>query len=324
MASKYDDLACLIIKNVGGKSNVISLSHCITRLRFKLKDESKANTDVLKNTDGIVTVIQSGGQYQVVIGNHVPDVFAVVNEIGGLGGLTEGAEEEKMKMGIGATLIDIISGVFAPTLGVLAATGMIKGLLALFVFSGAITETDGIYLLLYSVADGFFHYLPIFLGYTAAKKFKVSLFTGMALGASLLYMDDVLLLANTDPLYTLFADSSFATNVYTKFGFIPVTLPMSGYASSVIPIVLAVFVAGKVEIFWKKVIPDVVKTFVVPMLTLVVCTPLTFIVVGPVASILTSLIGIITQSVYSLSPMISGIFVLDSGRYLLSLDYIGD
>ena len=83
MASKYDGLARIIIQNVGGKANVNSVTHCATRLRFKLKDASKANTDVLKSTDGIITVVQSGGQYQVVIGNHVPDVFAVVKQIGG-------------------------------------------------------------------------------------------------------------------------------------------------------------------------------------------------------------------------------------------------
>ena len=131
MASKYDALAKIIINNVGGKSNVISLSHCITRLRFKLKDESKANTELLKKTDGIVTVMQSGGQYQVVIGNHVPEVYEVVNQIGGFASSSEG---ETTKGGsIGAKFIDIVSGVFQPVLGVLAATGMIKGLLALLV-----------------------------------------------------------------------------------------------------------------------------------------------------------------------------------------------
>ncbi|MDF2587877.1 MAG: system, beta-glucoside-specific subunit [Anaerocolumna sp.] len=309
MASKYDGLARIIIQNVGGKSNVLSLSHCVTRLRFKLKDESKANTELLKNTDGIVTVIQSGGQYQVVIGNHVPDVFAVVNEIGGFGANSDSVDVAKQKMSFGATMIDIISGVFAPTLGVLAATGMIKGLLALFTYFGILSTTDGTYQLLYAVADGFFHYLPIFLGYTAAKKFNVNLFTGMALGGALMYMDDMLKLAGTEPISSLFAGTPFAINVFTKFLGIPVTLPASGYASSVVPIILAVFVASKVEAFWKKIIPDVVKTFLVPMLTLAICTPLTFIVVGPIASLLTSLIGVITSAAYSLSPVVAGLFV---------------
>jgi PTS system beta-glucosides-specific IIC component len=307
--NKYDGLARIIIQNVGGKSNIISLTHCITRLRFKLKDESKANTDILKSTDGVVTVIQSGGQYQVVIGNHVPDVYQTVCEIGGISQNTEDSAQKGEKMGIGATLIDIISGVFAPTLGVLAATGMIKGLLALLTFAGIFTASSGTYQILYAVADGFFHYLPIFLGYSAAKKFNVNLFTGMALGAAMLYVDDVLKMASLEPVATAFAGTAFASNIYAKFLGIPVMLPASGYASSVIPIVLSVFAAGKIEAFWKKVIPDVVKTFLVPMMTLIIATPLTFLIIGPVASFLTSLIGIITSAAYNLSPVVSGLFV---------------
>ncbi|HWT74114.1 MAG TPA: beta-glucoside-specific PTS transporter subunit IIABC [Mobilitalea sp.] len=310
MASKYDALARIIIQNVGGKSNVISVAHCITRLRFKLKDESKANTEILKKTEGIVTVIQSGGQYQVVIGNHVPDVFAVVNEIGGFGTSSEASDDSvKKKLSPGAALIDIISSVFQPALGVLVATGMIKGLLALCTYFGWMSTTGGTYMLLFAVADGFFHYLPIFLGYTAAKKFNVNLFTGMALGAALLYVNDVSKIASLAPVSTIFAGTGFATNVYTTFLHIPVMIPAAGYASSVVPIVLAVWLASKVEAFWKKVIPDVVKTFLVPMLTLMICTPLTFLVVGPIASLLTSLIGFTTAKLFAFSPLVAGMLV---------------
>ena len=124
---KYEQLAKDIIKNVGGKENINSLTHCVTRLRFKLKDESKANTDVLKNMDGVVTVVKSGGQYQVVIGNHVPDVYADVMAVAGLA--ESGNEEIEEKMSLFNRFIDIISGVFQPVLGVLAATGMIKVLM---------------------------------------------------------------------------------------------------------------------------------------------------------------------------------------------------
>ncbi len=308
MASKYDGLAKIIINNVGGKSNVISLTHCITRLRFKLKDETKANTELLKNTDGIVTVVQSGGQYQVVIGNHVPDVYEVVAKIGGFAAASE-SDGEGPKMSAGATFIDMISGIFQPALGVLAATGMIKGILALFVFLNWLSPESGVYQLLYSVGDGFFHYLPIFLGFTAAKKFKVNQFTGMTLGASLMYINDVTVMASGTPISTMFAGTDFATNVYATFFGLPITIPMAGYASSVVPIVLAVYVASKIEKFFKKIIPDVVKVFLVPMFTLMVCAPLTFILVGPIASILTSLISILTGAAYSLSPIVAGLFL---------------
>ncbi len=307
MASKYDALAKIIINNVGGKSNVISLTHCITRLRFKLKDESKANTELLKKTDGIVTVMQSGGQYQVVIGNHVPDVYEVVNQIGGF---TAQAGDNASKGGsIGSRFIDVISGIFQPALGVLAATGMIKGLLALMVFFKVIDASSGVYQLLNAAGDGFFHYLPIFLGFTAAKKFNVNQFVGMALGASLMYVNDVVVMASGTPISTMFEGSSYAMNVYSTFLGLPITIPMSGYASSVIPVVLAVFVASKVEKFFKKVIPDVVKLFLVPMLTLMVATPITFIVIGPIASLLTSVIGVLTSSAFAFSPIVAGLFL---------------
>lgn len=304
MASKYDGLARIIIQNVGGKSNVVSLTHCITRLRFKLKDESKANTEVLKATDGIVTVLQSGGQYQIVIGNHVPDVYAVVNQIGGFGGegaAVDSGEKEKM------TFIDIISGIFSPLLGVLAATGMVKGLLALASFCG-MSETSGTYIILYSVADGFFYFMPIFLGYMAAMKFGLNKFVGMAIGAALVY-PNIVDLTSLEPLGTLFVGTAFETNIYTKFLGIPVLLPGGGYASSVIPVILSVFVGSKIEKFWKKIIPDVVKNFLVPMATLLIIVPLTFLVVGPIANFAASAIGWITSGVYSLSPLVAGLVV---------------
>lgn len=308
MANKYDALAKIIITNVGGKSNVISLSHCVTRLRFKLKDESKANTEILKSTEGIVTVMQSGGQYQVVIGNHVPDVFEVVNKIGGFAEQSD-ASEGGSKGSFGAQLIDIISGVFQPALGVLAATGMIKGFLALFVFLKWISPESGVYQILFAVADGFFHYLPIFLGFTAAKKFNVNQFVGMALGASLMYVNDVAVMSKLEPISTLFQGTPFATNVYSSFLGLPITIPMSGYASSVVPIILSVYFASIVEKFFKKITPDVVKAFIVPMMTLMICAPLTFIVVGPIASILTSAIGLITSSAYAFSPLVAGLLL---------------
>ena len=125
---KYESLAKEIIKNVGGKENINSLTHCITRLRFKLKDESKANDEVLKNMSGVVTVMKSGGQYQVVIGNHVAEVYADVCTIAGLETKSSSnEEEEKAKGNLFNRAIDIVSGIFQPILGVMSACGMLKG-----------------------------------------------------------------------------------------------------------------------------------------------------------------------------------------------------
>ena len=313
MASKYDDLARIIIQNVGGKSNIISVAHCITRLRFKLKDESKANKGVLESTDGVIKVMQAGGQYQVVIGNQVNDVYDAVLEVGHLtaaGAVNEegNAVEETAgggKKGPVSLLIDVISGTLQPTLGVMAATGIIKGLLALFDFLGLIPAASGTYQVWYAVADGFFYFMPIVLGYTAAKKFKVNEFIGMAIGIALCYPAMVNSTAGT-VLGTVFTGTAFEMSYYLTFFGIPVIMPASGYTSSVVPIILAVAIAALLEHRLKKVVPDVVKLFVVPFVTLIVMVPLTYLVIGPIASILCSILSLFFNAIYSI-PVVGGL-----------------
>ena len=315
MASKYDGLARIIIQNVGGKSNIISVAHCITRLRFKLKDESKANKEVLESTDGVIKVMQAGGQYQVVIGNQVNDVYDAVLEVGHLNAagavdedgnaVDDGGSESGGKKSPVSMLIDVISGTLQPTLGVMAATGIIKGLLALFDFIGLIPSTSGTYQVWYAVADGFFYFLPIILGYTAAKKFKMNEFIGMAIGIALCYPAMVNSTAG-EVLGTVFSGTAFEMSYYQTFLGIPVIMPASGYTSSVVPIILAVAIAAPLEHWLKKVIPDVIKLFVVPFATLVIMVPLTYLVIGPIASILCSILSLTFNAIYSI-PVIGGI-----------------
>lgn len=305
IAMKYETLAKDIIKNVGGKENVNSLTHCITRLRFKLKDESKANTEVLKNMDGVVTVVKSGGQYQVVIGNHVPEVYADVAAIGGFQAGDSEASDEKTSLF--NKFIDIISGVFTPTLGVLSATGMIKGFTALFVALGWLTNTSGTYQILNALGDCLFYFFPVFLGYTSAKKFNANIFIGMSIGASLVYPTFSTITASGKPLYTLFSGTIFESPVYITFLGIPVIL--MSYASTVLPIIISTYVGSKIENFFKKVIPSVVRTFLVPFFTLLVIVPLALIVIGPLSTWAGQLLGAGTLFVYNLSPIIEGILM---------------
>lgn len=316
MASKYDGLARIIIQNVGGKGNVISLSHCITRLRFRLKDESKANTDILKQTDGVVTVIQSGGQYQVVIGNHVPDVFAAVNDIGHFNAAAGGDGDEEggegKKQNVGAKLIDTLSGVFTPVLALLCAAGIIKGLLGLAVFLlGSSFQSSGTYMLLYAIGDGFFYFLPLMLAVSASKKFKLDQFTGMAIAAAFLYAEVKFpaIASGETIVTTLFPGTFLETAVHETFFGIPIIWPAAGYGSSVVPIVFSVWFAAKIEKFWKKIVPDVVKNFGVPTLTLLVAVPLSFLVIGPVAAWLANGIGMLCQVIYGINPIIAGALV---------------
>ncbi|MFZ2779862.1 MAG: PTS transporter subunit EIIC, partial [Leptotrichiaceae bacterium] len=303
---KYDEMSKEIIKGVGGEENISSLTHCITRLRFKLRDESKADTESLKKLDGVVTVAQSGGQYQVVIGNHVPDVFKVV--MSKLNLLTDNESEETSneKRKVLDIFIDTVSGVFSPLLGVLAATGMIKGLAAMLIAFGWLSNISGTYQLLVAAGDGFFYFLPIFLGFTAAKKFKSNEFVGMAIGAALLY-PNLMATMQGKPLFMLFQKTIFESPVHITFLKMPVIL--MNYSSSVVPIILAVLFSSKVEKKLREVVPDVVKAFLVPFFTLLIVVPLTFIVIGPIATWAALIIGNATSIIYKLSPVLAGVFV---------------
>src|SRR5699024_10427053 len=309
----YEELAKEIIKHVGGEENVNSVVHCITRLRFKLKDESKANTEVLKETDGIVTVTQSGGQYQVVIGNHVPDVYKAVVEEGGFSEHNQVYPKDEEKQSLLNRFIDTISGIFTPVLSVLVAAGMIKGINALIIALNWLSEEGGTYQILNAVGDALFYFLPVLLGYTAMKKFGGSPFVGMVIGMALVYPDLAIIDETNEPLYTLFAGTLFESPVFIEFLGIPVIL--MEYSMSVIPVLIATFFAAKLEKGLAKIIPDVVKTFLAPMLTLLIIVPITFILIGPIATWLSQLIGAAAIYIYGISPMIAG-FLL-GGSWLI-------
>lgn len=307
--SNYDQLAKDILSRVGGRENVNSVFHCVTRLRFKLKNESVAKTEELKNLPGVITVMQSGGQYQVVIGNEVPDVYKAVVKAGNFpseGQVEEETDNSGKKVGLFSRFIDMISGVFTPLLGLLAATGMIKGFNEMFVAFGWITQDSGTYQLLKATGDCLFYFFPIFLGYTAIKKFGGSPFLGMAIGASLVYPTLGGLKAG-DPLYTLFTGTLFESPIHITFLGMPVIL--MDYASSVIPIIIATFVAVKLERFFKNVIPKVVSTFLVPFFTLLVIVPATFLVIGPISTWAGQLIGAGATNIYELSPIVTGLII---------------
>jgi PTS system beta-glucosides-specific IIC component len=300
MASKYDGLSRIIIQNVGGKDNITSLTHCVTRLRFKLKDESKANTDILKNTDGVVTVIQSGGQYMVVIGNHVPDVYDSVVSVGHLESIAEakrdgdGGDGPKEKMNPFNAFVSIVTGVFTPFLGVLCACGILKGVLALFSTLGWMDGSGGTYNILYSLGDAAFYFLPVILGYTSAKRFKLPEMEGIIIGLAMVYP------------YVISGSGYDISNI---FG-IPVVAPSTGdYTSTVLPVICAVAFAAWFEKLYKKYIPDTIKLFAVPLITCVVTVCLTFWVIGPITSVVSSFIGVVFNAINDFSPILMGLVV---------------
>ena len=309
MAKNYDALAKTIIKDVGGKDNVISVVHCTTRLRFKLKDEKKANDDALKDTDGVVTVVKAGGQYQVVIGNEVADVYEAVLKEGGFSGGGQVADDDldDSNMSLMDKAIDLISGIFTPILGPMAAAGMIKGLTAMCASFGWLAKTSGTYEVLYAIGDGFFYFLPLILAITSAKKFKVDRFTAITIGAAMCYPAMVAMNSSKKALFDLFNGTFLHSQVHATFLGIPII--SMNYTSTVIPIILAVWFASVVERWCKKWIPTVVKTFLVPFVTLLIVVPLTFLIIGPLATWIGNALAAITSAVYNFSPVLAGVLL---------------
>lgn len=309
MAKNYDALSETIINGVGGTENISALTHCVTRLRFTLIDESKADTATLQKTEGIMKIIQAGGQYQVVIGNEVEDVYDFICEkynLSGAGSVEADADTKTEKTGLLNMAMNTISGILAPTLGVLAAAGIIKGLVSLGPTMGWLSTDSGLYMLLYALGDGFFYFLPILLGFTAAKKFKCNEFIGAAIGCALVYPDMVNIATNLTVAGTIFSGTAFEMSYYNTFLGVPVIMPGSGYTSSVVPIILAVYVASKIEKVCKKNIPLALRGVMTPLITTLCSVVLTYLVIGPVSMMLCGVIANFVTFLYTI-PVVGGI-----------------
>lgn len=278
---KYEELVNFIIKNIGGKENVISLTHCVTRLRFQLKDESKANDEVLKANDGIITVMHTAGQYQIVIGNHVGDVYETILSKLGLSGEVV---ETKNKTSIKDKFVDLVSSIFMPAIGMLCACGMIKGLNTILSFAGIYSSTSGLYTLIDAIGDSIFYFFPVIIGYTSAKKFKLTPFVGMVIGLALCY----------------------PTINGADLSIVGIQMNVS-YTSTVLPVILTVAVAAPMERLLNKYIPDVVKSFLTPMIVILLSTILGYMIIGPVANTVAGWLSDGVLSLYSISPVLAGI-----------------
>jgi len=307
----YRPLAENILKNVGGKENVNSVIHCMTRLRFKLKDEGKANTAVLKNMDGVMDVIQKGGQYQVVIGPQVEDVFNEVVDIGGFktqdiannSGASSQATDEKQK-GVFTKFLGLISDIFQPVLGVLMASGLIKALLSLLAIMGVLSKKDGTYVILNAVGDALFYFFPIALGWSSARRFGIKEIYGITLGGVLVY-PTLVALTSGKALYTIFAGTMFASPVYVTFLKIPVII--QSYSTTVIPIILIVYVASIIYKWLNKVLPPIVRSLFVPFITLLISAPLGLLVIGPIAMVLQDLLSKLVSGMVDLNAGVAGL-----------------
>lgn len=290
-----------VLKAVGGKENVVNLAHCFTRLRFTLKDESKVDQDALRKTQGVIQLIMAGGQCQVVVGSKVDALYDLICETYGIStAVEENDVADGQKHNPINTLMNTMSGVLAPTLGILTAAGIIKGVISLFASLGWVSTTSGVYMLLYAVGDGFFYFLPILLGFSAARRFKCSEYLGAAIGTALVYPAMVNIGSTMEVAGTILAGTPFAMDYYNTLFGIPIIMPGSGYTSSIIPIMLAVYVAAKLEKAFKKSLPEVIRGILTPVLVLLITVPLTYIVIGPVSQGICGAIFMLVKALYEM------------------------
>ena len=291
---EYQELAKDILSHVGGRENIASLVHCATRLRFKLKDGKLADAAALKKHPGVIMVVESGGQFQVVIGNHVHDVYRAVCAQAGISEETTPQVNNGEKVNLLNRLIDIVSAIFTPFLGVMAASGILKGLLALAVACGWMSMESGTYKLWFAASDGLFYFFPLVLGYTAGKKFGGSPFVTMAIGGALTH--PVVLQA--------FEAGSLAGALPEHFLGIPITF--INYSASVIPIILAAWVSCWLEKRCNRILPSAVRNFFTPLFCLAIVVPLTFLLIGPVATWLSQMLAQGYQGIYAFAPWLAG------------------
>ncbi len=292
---QYQQLAGDILSHVGGRENIESLAHCATRLRFNLHDNQKANAEALKADPGVIMVVESAGQFQVVIGNHVGEVYQAVCKQAGLNDdLARKAEQQvtSNKLSLMGKFIDVVSGIFTPYLGVLSACGILKGLLAITLISGALVETSATYQILFAASDGLFYFFPLLLGYTAGKKFGGNPFLTMAIGAALVHP-------------TMIAAFQAGMNGQTAT-FLGIPVVFINYASSVIPIILAAWFCCWLERQLNKVMPQAVKNFFTPLFCMVITVPLTFLVIGPIATTVSQWLASGFQIAYQFAPWLAG------------------
>lgn len=243
----YNSLAKDIIAHVGGKENIIDLHHCVTRLRFNLADESKADDTYLKNLDGVITIMKSMGEYMVVIGEHVPYVYEEVCKEAGLSHDSSNKKEDapKQKVSLIQRVLNVVQSAMGPSLNMICASGIIKGILAVLSLSGLLMPTDGLYVLLNAIGDAIFHFLPIMLGYNLAKKLEMEPFLGFLIGAALCYP----------------AVNAVDINL---FGYVV----NATYTGSFLPVLFMVCLAAPLEKRLKKVVPELFRGFLAIFLTI--------------------------------------------------------
>ena len=291
----YGQLAKEVVNAVGGKENIISVTNCMTRLRFVLKDDSIPNKEQVCSVKGVKGVMNQGGQYQVIIGTQVSEVVKFARKEAGISedGKTEVNKEDYKvvkKDSLWNRFFKVISGCIMPMIGPMIAGGILKGILVILTTAGVLENTDGTYLILYAASDALLYFMPIIVGFTCGKVFDCNPYTTAAIGAAFVYPNLV---------------SAIAAEGGITFLNIPIST--TTYANTLFPIILAAFVASKVEKLAKKVLPQIIQLMMVPTVVLAIVVPLSYLVIGPVMQYVSNGLSTIVCGIFAFSPIIGGL-----------------
>ena len=302
----YNKIAQDILDNVGGKANVKQVTHCFTRLRFILKDESLAKKDVVEHLEGVISVVVSGGQFQVVCGAKVTKIYdatvAILGDAVAGGSVDEQVPDQKQPLG--NLILQKITEIFTPLVPAIAAAGLIKGLLAAFAKVPGFDTTNSTYIIMNTASNVIFYFMPIFLAYTASKALKCSTVVAMMLGGFICHPTIDALVQDVATKSTIFGlpviKMAFTVGESSK---------VFAYTESVIPILLGVIVLYFLEKFLKKVVPEILQLILVPGLSLIIMVPVMLTVVGPVGIYVGYIIQFLYNALYGFSPVLGGIIV---------------
>ncbi len=278
---KYNELVNQIIRNIGGKENIAQVRHCVTRLRFNLVDDGAADEVAIKNIDGVVTVVKGAGQFQVVIGNHVPDVYKEVLEVTGI---QNQDVRSAQKVSFKDRAFDLVTGMLLPSISILSASGIIKGIAAILVATGVVAGDSSVYTLLDGIGSAMMFFFPVFVGLNTSRKLGMNENLGLAIGV-------ILTLPALNGVDLTFFGKTFNVT----------------YTETVLPAFLIVLMAAPLERFFNKIIPDVVKSFITPVFVLLISIPIGFLLIGPFANLISLFLSDIVQKLIAFSPVLAGL-----------------
>lgn len=290
MAKDYTQLAKDVVAAVGGKENIVSVTNCMTRLRFVLKDDSIPNEDEVKAINGVKGVMNQGGQYQIIIGTNVSNVTPKVREVAGISAEDEGAVKID-KVGQGSLwdrFFKVISGCIMPMIGPMIAGGIIKGILTLCTTFGVLSSTSGAYQLWYAAADAVLYFMPVIVGFSAGKVFGCNQYVTAAIGAAFLY-------------------PNLVTAVGEGVNFFGIPVVAATYSNTLFPVLLASFLASLVEKGAKKIVPEMVQLMLVPVIVLLVTVPVSWLAIGPVMNMLSNAISSAVMWLFDVAPVLAGV-----------------